>query len=142
MERLLRSLGKVSLLLPFSGMAVLTFLSSLPGVPTSDALLLYGISIDMNPKLQNLIHIPAFFVLGCLWLVAFEILEIPPRSAMLWTIVFGILFGIADELHQSVVPYRYPGLLDVVLDSIGILLACGTWGYLRGFLFSDRPART
>lgn len=115
-------------------MALLTFLSSLPGEPDSDALLFYGVSIDLDPQVQNLIHIPAFFFLGACWRLAFDIMGTPPRRATALTLLFGIAFGIFDELHQAFVPYRYPGVLDALMDALGIGLACWLWKPLRRWI--------
>lgn len=133
-----RRLGKASLFFPIATMALLTFLSSLPGEPDSDALLFYGMSIDLDPQVQNLIHIPAFLFLGLCWMFSFEVMQTPARKATTWTLLVGIAFGIFDEVHQAFVPYRYPGLLDALMDALGIVLACWFWSPLRGCIMAPR----
>ena len=44
-------------------------------------------------------------------------------------LAFGV--AIADEIHQSHVPGREASLLDVALDGLGIVLACGVIIWLR-----------
>ncbi len=43
----------------------------------------------------------------------------------------GVLLGIADEVLQSFVPGRYPSLLDVVLDLLGLSAALGVFWVAR-----------
>lgn len=142
MEKLLHQMGAYSLALPLACMGLLTFLSSLPGEPESDALLVFGMSVEIEPTIHNLIHVPAYLVLGLCWLLAFEALRWPPGRATGWTILLGIGFGCLDELHQAFVPYRYPGLLDILSNATGILLACGLWRLTRPWLIpSSRGAQ-
>ncbi|MFO0948283.1 MAG: VanZ family protein [Planctomycetota bacterium] len=132
-----RLLRAWSLLVPFSVMALLTYLSSLPGNPETDALLVFGVSVEMTPKWQNLLHVPAYTVLGLAWRSSLDQLGTSPMKGVILTLVFGISFGIVDELHQAFVPYRYPGVLDALLDALGIAIACLLWPWIRVLL----PAR-
>ena len=38
--------------------------------------------------------------------------------------VFGLLYAISDEIHQHFVPGRAPGILDVCIDTLGIIFGC------------------
>lgn len=37
-------------------------------------------------------------------------------------VIFSLLYGVSDELHQSFVPYRGARISDVLIDGAGILL--------------------
>jgi VanZ family protein len=53
----------------------------------------------------------------------------------------GTLFAIADEIHQSFVPGRYPSLVDLVLDVAGLCVGIGLFlvaGYVHGVLKPHR----
>lgn len=142
MRQWARGLGAWGLLLPFFVMALLTYLSSLPGEPDSDALLVFGISVELTPKWQNLLHVPAYAVLGFAWKFSLDVLGLREWRATLWTLCLGIGFGILDEIHQAFVPYRYPGVMDALLDALGIAIACGLWPWARELVLPWREEQT
>ena len=45
------------------------------------------------------------------------------------TVLFGTLYGLTDEWHQSFVPERESSLRDVLADAIGVL--AGAYGWLK-----------
>lgn len=45
--------------------------------------------------------------------------DIALSKVILFTIIFGIVYGITDELHQAFVPDRTASGLDVIIDGIG-----------------------
>ena len=42
-------------------------------------------------------------------------------------VIFCLLFGIADEYHQSFIPGRFVSGWDVAADGLGALLVVGVW---------------
>ncbi|OHB32292.1 MAG: hypothetical protein A2X84_05920 [Desulfuromonadaceae bacterium GWC2_58_13] len=101
-------------------------LSSIPG-QVDDGLL--KILTDLDPKLQNLLHIPLFGLLQFLWLRSFE--KIGRTGPAIWAICAGITlgYGMLDEFHQLFVPGRYASLLDMLLNGVGAVLGTlGFWG--------------
>jgi len=48
--------------------------------------------------------------------------SIAPAKIIVFTLLFGIIFGISDEFHQSFVPNRTPSGWDVLIDGIGTFL--------------------
>ena len=66
-------------------------------------------------------HFIAFFTLYFLLSLAYKKLSLNVKAGLL------VLFGMQIELVQSFIPGRYFSLLDVVADSIGILI--GVVGY-------------
>lgn len=79
--------------------------------------------IPLFPHADKIIHFFEFAFLGLLLRRAllnssrlyFE------SHAIRWTIIFGMIYGITDEFHQSFVPGRDAGVPDLFFDSIGIL---------------------
>lgn len=53
----------------------------------------------------------------------------PWRWALL-AAAFATLYGVTDELHQSLVPGRTPSLSDVFWDGLGAVAAAATFAYL------------
>ena len=102
---------------PVALMAAIFLLSSFPGVSRSNQPWLV---IDLNPTVQNALHIPLFGLLQWLWLRALT----RPGRALLVAIVLAALitigYGCLDEFHQSFVPGRYASLQDILLDTFGV----------------------
>lgn len=48
--------------------------------------------------------------------------DIAVAKLILFTVIFGVIYGITDELHQAFVPYRTVSALDVFNDGIGSLI--------------------
>ncbi len=44
------------------------------------------------------------------------------RSASLWAVIWSVLYGITDELHQSQVPNREMSAFDLLFDGLGAIL--------------------
>ena len=44
------------------------------------------------------------------------------RKASLWAVLWTVLYGITDELHQSLVPNRQMSGFDLLFDSLGAIL--------------------
>lgn len=115
MERMLRHFY-----LPLGLMGGIFLLSSIPGDVHHGGL---KILTDLNPQLQNLLHIPLFGLLQWLWLRAMDRIGRTGLKTVL--LCFGISFGygIVDEFHQMFVPGRYASLIDMVLNFTGVLVA-------------------
>jgi len=45
--------------------------------------------------------------------------NIPALNLIIFTIIFGVVYGITDEFHQSFVPGRSVSGFDVFIDAIG-----------------------
>jgi hypothetical protein len=48
------------------------------------------------------------------------------------TILISIIIAILDEIHQSFVPLRSPGLDDVALDLTGVILSISLYYLIKG----------
>jgi len=66
-------------------------------------------------------HALVYLVLGYLFSRALsQSLEtVSLKRIFLWTIVFGIIYGISDEIHQVFTAGRTPDFADVVTDGCG-----------------------
>ena len=83
--------------------------------------------IDLNPGLQNFLHIPAFALLAMLWHRLFDQYRIDRRKGMPLLLLITIGFGIINEWVQYYIPGRYLSVTDVVLNTVGVV--CGVWLY-------------
>jgi glycopeptide antibiotics resistance protein len=101
---------------PIMLMLLITATSSIPmdgSVPT------FAFLTALKPDIQNLLHIPVFGCLAFLWLRAFCNRREPVLICIVAAMTMTIAFGMIDELHQMVVPGRYAGLQDVILNIVG-----------------------
>ena len=102
-------------------MAVILIMSSIPMDGKSGS---SGFLTDLDPGLQNLLHIPLYGLLAYLWMQVFvtEIGRSMSREvgrAIIFSLVITIGYGCLDELHQTFIPGRYGGLLDILLNITG-----------------------
>jgi VanZ family protein len=88
--------------------------------------------LDLNPAVQNLLHIPAFAVLSVLCLQVLSYSPMARIKKVVLVLGFSIVFGILNELVQMAVPGRYAGLLDIMLNCVGSALGIGL------FMLSER----
>ena len=103
--------------LPLVGMMTILFiLSHQPG----DTLPLPAVV-----NLDKLLHLLAYTVLGLAFLLALppDWRARRPRAAAVATVLFCLAYGLSDEFHQQFVPGRFPGVDDLVADTLGGLLA-------------------
>ena len=77
----------------------------------------------LHHLLRKLAHFTLYFLLGCglTGLLRAREKALPALIA----VPIGLLCAALDELHQSVVPGRGPGVRDVVLDTCGVIVAVG-----------------
>jgi VanZ family protein len=113
-----------AIFLPLILMALIFIESSIPmdGGPGNIKLL-----TNLNPNLQNMLHIPLYACLSFLWLRAFSRLMVNTSVGMVLTFFFTILYGCIDEIHQIFVPGRYGGLLDIYLNMLGGITGFGVF---------------
>lgn len=55
-----------------------------------------------------------------------------------WAIALGIAYAISDEVHQSFVPGRQGAVLDVLIDSVGVVV--GAIVAVRILRWRDEPS--
>lgn len=106
-------------LAPLSLMLLIFIESSIPmnGGPNDVTFL-----TSLNPTFQNLLHIPLYGALAFLWNRSFHKNHISNGKMVLMSLFLTISYGCLDELHQTFVPGRYGGLLDIFLNISGAFL--------------------
>lgn len=138
-------------LLPLAAMAVWQIVTGVPplghyreigiaGEPTA-VVQLSALLSSVDVTAQNLLHLPAFFVITWLWCWALR----PGRSVQRTSAValtIGVLFGLSNELSQFLVPYRYPSSLDTLLNVLGAGLAAVVYRSTELQRSESRPRRT
>ena len=100
--------------------SIIFFLSSIPDLKVEQL----G-AFDL--VLRKIAHVTEYAVLMALMLRAFE--HTGSRGILQlswWPGLLSVAYAASDEIHQGFVPGRCPALMDVCIDSFGVLL---------GFLF-------
>jgi VanZ family protein len=84
-----------------------------------------------NPQANNLraisYHFGIFFLLSFFFSISIvkeKRIKILPAAT-----IIGVLYGISDEIHQLFVPGRYFSLQDILINSIGVILASTLYLY-------------
>ncbi len=121
----LKNKHKRQIFLPLGLMGFIFVMSSIPMDGKSKNI---GFLTDLDPGLQNLLHIPLYGLLAFLWMQFFVDMGRPVSRAVIFSLAITIGYGCLDELHQTFIPGRYGGLLDILLNIIGA--AAGIIGHL------------
>jgi nitroreductase len=116
---------KIHVAFPFLIMAVLYWLSALPGTPLPDDPEIYALFYWISPSLQNALHVPAYAALAWAWHWALRAWLRVSGAQAIGACAIASAYGVFDEWHQSFVPGRYASFTDVVLDVAGAAL--GIW---------------
>ncbi|MBA7708579.1 hypothetical protein ES703_117481 [subsurface metagenome] len=98
------------------------------------------------PSLDKGVHLVEFILLGFLLSLGYFLsLEASPRTKSAWVLISGILLGGMIEIYQYFLPTRSFEILDLVADSLGILIGLFLFLHLsrtkRGRIFTERLSR-
>ncbi len=111
----LDSQHSTALIVTLSYMCVLFILSSIPGGRENGPLVL-------SAKLANMLHIPAYGLLGLLWIFTLRDHGVTDHRGMGVAFLVASAYGALTELHQVWIPGRFPSASDVMFDVVGSLL--------------------
>jgi len=98
----------------FGASAVLFWLSSIPDLSTPD------LGFSWQDKIY---HFVAYFVYGTsaqIAVVVWSSASTSMRIQAVAVVLIGGLYGISDELHQTVVPGRDGSIADLIADVVGV----------------------
>ncbi|MEZ4526360.1 MAG: VanZ family protein [Desulfobacterales bacterium] len=95
-------------------MLLIFMVSALP----SDESLSFRFLAELKPQWQNLLHIPVYMLLAFLWLHCVR----SPYERSMAVFLYANGYGIFNELVQMMIPGRFFSLLDMLLNSLGVLL--------------------
>lgn len=72
---------------------------------------------------RKLAHFTVYFIGGILIFGFLSTFNIETKNIILLTIIFGALYAISDEVHQSFIAERSAQVRDVLIDSSGVITA-------------------
>ena len=94
--------------------------------------------VDLKPAIQNLLHIPMFAILAFLFLQVLKNYKFPGWNRNFWVLFYAVCFGTINEAIQIVIPGRYGGVIDIVLNFVGavvgILIYCIAENFRPGLM--------
>jgi len=105
----------IKLWLPVIGYGIVIFwVSSLPQP--------FGIEIEQG-NIDKVLHFCEYAVLGFLLMrpLCGPNTPLTRKGAFIVALLIGVVYGITDELHQSIVPGRDASICDVIFDAVGTL---------------------
>lgn len=74
-----------------------------------------------NPIIRKLAHFSVYALIG-VWIMAFmSTFDMRLYKKWIISMLIGIVYAASDEFHQSFVPGRGPSIVDVGIDSLGVL---------------------
>ena len=91
----------------------------------NDFFKLIGITIDVSSIIRKLAHVFEFFILSSLLTFLFFEYNMQIKYKVLYTFFISLLVAITDEVIQLFVEGRYGSAIDVLIDSIGIVIGIG-----------------
>lgn len=80
--------------------------------------------LDFGLMVRKSAHIIEYFVLALFTSIFVLSFNINKFIAVAISFIFSIFYSISDEFHQSFISGRVGSATDVLIDSIGIVLAC------------------
>ncbi len=78
-------------------------------------------------------HVSEYFILGLLVFVALKPYTMTFQRKMLIVLLFGIAFASVDEFIQTFVEGRVGAVMDVLIDSVGVMLSLALVSIVQRF---------
>ncbi len=98
-------------------MAVIFMLSSIPDTGDTGQ-----VTAFVSPTIQNILHLPAYGLLGLLWILTLRTRGFPENKSVWLAILLSSVYGGLMEFYQIWVPGRFPSATDFFVNVSGILL--------------------
>ena len=103
-------------------MGMLLILSTIPDTSSSENQFML-----LSPTVQNLAHIPAYGLFALLLIFNLRSSGTTRAQAVKTSMTIAFLYGVAMELIQTLVPGRFPSVMDCFLNVAGILVFTGSY---------------
>ena len=87
--------------------------------------------IGIKPIIQNSLHVPVFALLAVLSLQILSIYQINGWKRLLLVLLFAVGFGLLNEFMQLAVPGRYPSVIDMGLNTVGVFVGAFIYFFIE-----------
>lgn len=74
-----------------------------------------------EPIVRKLAHYSIYAVVGFSVMGMFCTFDMKNKYKLLFSLLIGVIYAASDEIHQMFTPGRGPSLMDVGIDSLGVL---------------------
>ena len=82
----------------------------------------YQVGIGLTP-IPTIYHLTVFFLFNFFLLISIKGNKKIKISHIIISLGISIIYALSDEFHQIFVPFRYPSIQDILIDTIGIFLS-------------------
>lgn len=81
------------------------------------------ISYESNILIRKLAHLFEYMVLAIILVIIFKLFSFRKSTLCTATVFLTMLIGAIDEFYQSFIPGRSPRIIDILIDTLGGVLA-------------------
>jgi len=81
--------------------------------------------------LSTAYHMIVFFLFNFFLLISISGSKEMRIKSLIIALAVSLAYAIFDEIHQIFVPFRYPDVSDILIDTMGILLATFVYIYYK-----------
>ncbi len=97
--------------------SIIFYLSNIPYLSS-------GLEETLDTILRKIAHVVEFAILTfLLWRAIINSFKLDLTLVYKLSAILSVLYAISDEIHQAFVPFRGPRVTDVLIDSIGVVIA-------------------
>ncbi len=75
----------------------------------------------VEPIVRKIAHFSEYAIGGVLFILLFYTYTWSNKKRILISILLGIWYAITDEFHQTFIPERHGSIIDILIDSLGVI---------------------
>lgn len=79
---------------------------------------------NLQHPIRKLAHFTIYTIGGMLIFNFINTYKIINKKKIMFTIMFGALYAVTDEIHQLFIPGRSGQISDVIIDACGVIIGC------------------
>lgn len=105
-----------------SGNTIRAILNCIPGINQMEEVEKERLVEELQPLARKLAHFSVYTLGGILIMLYINETSLIEEKKIICSSLIGSFYAISDEIHQIFIPGRACMIIDIVIDSIGILL--------------------
>lgn len=75
----------------------------------------------LEPIVRKLAHFSIYTIVGFAIMGMFCTFDIRNKYKLIFSLLIGVAYAVSDEIHQMYIPERGPSIIDIGIDSVGVL---------------------
>lgn len=76
---------------------------------------------NLQPVVRKCAHYTIYLIGGLLFINLFNTYNLSEKQKIIYSLILAIIYACTDEIHQYFVPGRSAKVIDVFIDSLGVL---------------------